>query len=167
MNDFSRRTMRRLRASIPVIALTLVITGCFPMRFTVRPGVSGVVYDNQTGALLVGAEVFFSKAPYTFYHFTNQTVEGVTAEATTPPPPPQPPSLDAAIRNASPPVVFTDVTGWFAIPPAKKWGLYIVPMDYFPPRPTLVIRAEGYDPELRLVSSPSTAELDVPMNKTN
>src|SRR4051812_9293758 len=74
MNDFSRRTMRRLRASIPVIALTLVITGCFPMRFTVRPGVSGVVYDSQTGALLVGAEVFFSKAPYTFYHFTNQTV---------------------------------------------------------------------------------------------
>jgi hypothetical protein len=62
--------------------------------------------------------------------------------------------------------VFTDVNGRFAIPPTKKWGVYIVPMDVFAAHATLVVRRDGYAPELRLVHSRSTAQLDVPITKT-
>ena len=157
--------MRAIVTTIPVLALAVLVTGCFPMRFTVRPGVSGTVVDSQTHIPVSGAEVFISRAPYNFYQFTNQTVEGVTEEAKTAPPP-QPPEIAVALSNATPPLVFTDASGRFVIPPTKKWGVYIVPMDVFAAHATVVVRRDGYAPELRLVYSHSTAELDVPLTKT-
>lgn len=142
-----------------------MLTSCFPMRFTLRPSASGTVVDSRTHAPVSGAEVFFSQAPYTFYQFTNQTVEGVTKEAKLAPPP-RPPEIAAAVSNATPPLVSTDANGRFAIPTTKKWGVYIVPMDVFAVHATLVVRRDGYAPELRLVHSRSTAELDVPITKT-
>jgi hypothetical protein len=157
--------MRTIVPTISVLALGVSVTGCFPMRFTVRPGVSGTVVDSQTHTPVAGAEVFFSRAPYSFYQFTNQTVEGVTEEAKTAPPP-QPPEIAVALSNATPPLVFTDMSGRFVIPPTKRRGVHIVPMDVFAAHATLVVRRDGYAPELRLVYSRSTAELDVPVTKT-
>jgi hypothetical protein len=158
--------MKTVITFISVFAVAVALTGCFPMRFTKRPGVSGSVVDSQTRMPISGAEVFFTRAPYTFYRFTNTTVSGRREESKTAPRP-QPPQLDFAISNALPPFVLTDANGRFAIPPITKWGIYIMPMDVFPVGATLVVRRDGYAPELRTVPSVSSMELDVLITKTN
>jgi hypothetical protein len=141
--------MRLFATPVSVLAVAFTVTGCFPMRFTVRPGANGTVVDSQTHAPVAGAEVFFSRSSYTFYHF-----------------PPQPPEIGPAVSNATPPFVFTDASGRFTIPPRKKWGVYIVPMDVFVAPATLVVRRDGYAPELLLVNSRSTVDLNVAITKS-
>ena len=151
--------MRKFIHFLPVFAAVMV-TGCFPMRIATSPGAHGTIVDAQTSRPIQGAEIFRSTARYSFHVFTNQTLEGVTEEAKTAPPP-QPPLINAAISNVYPPVIFTDANGRFAIPPTKKWILYIVPMDIFPAYSTLVIRADGYQSELRHVVTHSSADVGI------
>ena len=123
--------------------------GCFPYHFTISPSVAGRIVDDNTGAPVDGAEVIVSRASY---EFSNNAFDPVTHQLK-PGAEPQPPPLNEAIRCARPPVATTTADGAFAIPPQKRWGLYIIPMDLFEPRGSLVIRRQGYQDVILSVSS--------------
>ena len=134
---------------VGMILYLLCCGGCWPYEGTTSPGVSGRVVDALTGAPLKDAEVFVSKATA---EFPSNAFDPVTDQLK-PGALPMPPSIDEAIRMARPPAVLTAEDGAFAIPRGKRWGIYIVPMDTFPPRGSLVIRREGYQNLLLPVSS--------------
>ena len=84
-------------------------TGCFPYRYTVRPGVKGLVVDGQTKLPVVNATVTLASIVGTG-NWTNDVVIWQTNTV--------------AVTNGN-------QCGTFCIPPKRKWGIYIVPMDVF------------------------------------
>jgi hypothetical protein len=158
--------VRNITLVIQMAVIALISTGCFPARFTTSPGASGRVIDARTRDPVQGAEVFVSRAFYKFYTFTNHTMEGVAQEGKTIPPP-EPPPLNLALSKSRPPIVLTDADGRFDIPPVKRWGIYIVPMDIAPSHGALVVRRDGYVPEMRLVITHSSIDPvgDISLNR--
>jgi hypothetical protein len=138
-----------------LMAVGFLGSGCFPMRNTTSPGVAGIVLDAESRAPITGAKVFVSHA---FYHlplatndFTGE-VEPVAATGTQR----LPPSMTEVILNARPPTVITGLDGRFSIPPEKRWGIYIVPMDVSGLYGTLVVRREGYRDVIRFLEPPQS-----------
>ncbi len=56
--------MKRL---IPLLLVTLALSGCFPIRYLARPGISGSVVDEATGAPVPNATVILSRRGDTEY----------------------------------------------------------------------------------------------------
>lgn len=102
------------------VLLACACSGCVPLRFNTSPGASGVVVDAERHAPLPGAEVVVSQLIY------------------------PPPSADEAFINSRPPVVMTDASGHFTIPPQRRWDFFVVPIDVFPRFGLLVVKCEGY-----------------------
>jgi hypothetical protein len=147
--------MKLFRRFSGLIALCLLCSGCWPMRFTASPGATGMVLDAHSHVPIAGAEVFVSRARYTLPLVTNSVTGeieavGCTVDQLVPP------SLSAAVTNARPPIVITGSDGRFSIPPLKRWGIYVVPMDVFAPKGTLVVRREGYTNAIRYLFAPSS-----------
>lgn len=67
-----------------------------------------------------------------------------------------PPALSNALADIRPPIVITGDDGRFSIPSQKRWGLYIMPMDVFPPQGTLIVTKDGYEPLMVSVGWAST-----------
>lgn len=159
MLTFTARLVKFTLQLFGLLFVSLICSGCWPMRFATSPGVTGIVKDAQSHAPVAGAEVFVSRARYRLPVVTN-TVTGQTEIVPGTQNQLLPPSLQEAFTNARPPTVVTRPDGRFSIPPEKRWGIYIVPMDVFGPYGTLVIRREGYEDMLRVLHSPP-AEIEV------
>jgi hypothetical protein len=89
------------------------VTGCFPMHFVARPGISGTVVDEATSVPIANASVTLEM----------QAVQGRMPASTT---------------------TTTDATGAFLIAPKRRWGIYVVPMDFMGLVGTAHFRAPGY-----------------------
>ena len=130
------------------------------MRFPVSPGASGVIVDQRTHAPLRSAEVAVSYACSTLTNMPttsegwNEIYQMPTADrekyfrvhTVTP-------SLSDALVDVRFPILFTGADGRFSIPPQTVWGLYIMPMDIFPRRGTLIVMKDGYEPLMLGVST--------------
>ena len=125
------------------------------MRYATSPGATGTTVNSETGAPVAGAEVFISRALFSRPAITNaitgevQSVDATTDHLL-------PPSLTEAVANCRTPIVVTGADGRFSIPAERKWGVYIVPMDVFPPYGTLVVRCAGFADTIRFVYAPPT-----------
>jgi hypothetical protein len=123
------------------------------MRFGVSPGVSGTIADEGSRLPLGSAEVAVSSANYSMTNMPT-TPEGREELSRMPKTDREQfyrthtvsPSLSNALAQVRPPVVLTGDDGRFSIPSRKRWGLYVVPMDIFPPQGTLVVKRDGYEP---------------------
>ncbi len=125
---------RRLARTLLLAGLIIGLTGCFPMHFIMRPGISGTVVDDATPRPVVD----------TIVTLRMRTVRG---EITT---------------SASAPAA-TDAKGAFAIAPARRWGIYIVPMDVFPLNGTAQFNAIGYATTSRAVRSDPMGRAVLPL----
>jgi hypothetical protein len=95
--------------------------GCVPLRFVASPGASGTVIDSKTHAPVSGAEVAISLCKY------------------------PPPSVDDALAVEREPKVTTDQSGQFSVPPDRRWGIYIWPVDSLPEFGLLLVKHDGYE----------------------
>jgi hypothetical protein len=50
-----------MRQTILVLTAALTLSGCFPVHYLVRPGISGSVVDDSTGAPVSNATVILSR----------------------------------------------------------------------------------------------------------
>lgn len=89
----------------------LLCSGCiaYPHNFTERPGISGVVVDEKTKAALVDVRVDLGQV---IYHYDEVVGKSYT-------------ETNKIISTS------TLNDGSFKINPLKKWGLLIIPADYF------------------------------------
>lgn len=118
-----------------LLAAACLCSGCWPMRLTSSPGASGVILNSQTRAPVAGAQVVVSLSKY------------------------PPDSVADALEKARAPKVVSDASGLFSVPPERRWGIYILPMDIFPQFGLLVLKHDGYQPGLVPVWSRSTTNL--------
>jgi hypothetical protein len=120
---------------LPILTLGLLCCGCIPLKFTTSPGARGTVVDASTHSALSGAEVAISRSTY----------------------PPE--SADKAFENARSPVVMSQETGGFSVPPERRLDLYFVPVDAFPRFGLLVVKCRGYETTCIPFWSRSVADL--------
>jgi hypothetical protein len=118
--------MRRnnYRALASLLAPLIFCAGCFPFHYTTRPGVQGIVVDQSTQSPITN-NVSVSLA--SFYGYWDETNKVHVCETN-------------IITTAN-----TDLAGTFKIRPAKKWGIYIVPMDVFSRPYELIISRTNYE----------------------
>jgi hypothetical protein len=102
--------------------LVSICCGCILEHRVVSRGASGVVIDSQSDSAISGATV--AVADYSQ----------------------DPPTFTNALKHIRKPVVVTDETGYFEIPPKQHWVLTIPIGDRWPPFGTLVVQRTGYVP---------------------
>ena len=118
-------TPSTLSRTLLVVSIIISLTGCFPMHFVTRPGISGTVVDDATSRPVVDATVTLRM----------QAVRGGIATSTS---------------------TTTDAKGTFSVAPERRWGIYVVPMDFIGLFGTAEFRATGYAETSReLRSSPA------------
>jgi hypothetical protein len=107
------------------VFLLILTAGCFPVHQRISPEVSGVVMDAQSHSPIAGVEAVVAYAWY------------------------PPPTTFEAFTNTRPPTVVTKADGRFSIPAAQRriW-VTILPIDYFYPGSTLLVKAQGYVPAI-------------------
>ncbi len=117
--------MKLIPASLSLVAVGLLCTGCWPLLLTSSPGASGIVVDAQTHAAIGGAQAVVCRS----------SVWG-----------PAPRSVADALTNARPPRVVSKADGRFSIRPEHRWVIYFPEPAVPPAAGELVIRREGYQP---------------------
>jgi hypothetical protein len=122
----------------PFIAVTLMVAflimGCFPVRFTRSPGVSGVVHDSQTRAPVCGAKVVISPIRYGSNLINAASVHAIAQE----------PGTARRLPAA------TDRNGRFSVPPLREWTtwnpIWFSLADLKEVGGILIVYQEGYEP---------------------
>ena len=114
--------VRPFQKIVMVGTVALLCCGCFPLRRLSTPGVSGVVVNSRTGSLVTNAQVVVSPI-----HHSE-------------------PSVDEVLANAEARTATTGSNGEFAFAPERRWGLYVVGTDLWPPSGALVVSGGGYEP---------------------
>jgi hypothetical protein len=99
-----------MRIAVLFCVVPIFCAGCFPFHYCEQPGIRGTVVDQQSGLPLTNALVDLA----VIYGFRDETN-----------------SVDVWKTNS---IARTNVnfSGSFEIPPVRKWGIYIIPMDVFP-----------------------------------
>jgi hypothetical protein len=133
--------------SITCLVLLSLCTGCWPARITTSPGASGIVLDSETHAPIGGATVVVSRSNGHYVRLSDGERVG------------DPPSIEQALTNSQPPQVVTDDLGRFSIRSKHKWIIYVPIGRLMPARGTLVIRREGYRPDLVPLSTNGVQQL--------
>jgi hypothetical protein len=119
----------------------ILLSGCFPYKFTTTPAVHGTIIDATTGAPIPGAQVLVSEARPNLAFFQDPKIgdRNTPTDPTVTVPP-----LAQVIAKARPPTVITAADGAFSIPAKHRWWIYFIPMDVFEPSGTLLVRRPGY-----------------------
>ena len=107
--------MREFMAKSVCLLAGWFLCGCMPYHFVEEPGVLGKVVDTETYEPIEDVVVQLKYSP-----------RGGKAPSTY--------AVKAKTSN----------DGSFHIQPKKKWGIYIVPMDFFPAPYTLAFAHEEY-----------------------
>jgi hypothetical protein len=121
--------MKKVHHLLSLFAVGLLCTGCWPLRLTTSPGASGVLVDAQTHSPISGAKaVVCYPLPSPFE--TDW------------------PTFQAALTNTRPPLVISGNDGRFFIPPEHRWVLYHPMPMLAPALGFLVVRRDGYEPDM-------------------
>jgi hypothetical protein len=119
-----------MKAGLCWFTFAAFLTGCFPVRQTISPSVTGIVIDALTHKPVSGAEavVAYSGDP--------------------------PPTAPEACTNIRPPMVFTKSDGSFLISAGERRAWQSVfPIDYAFPASTLLVKKDGFIPSVIPVST--------------
>ena len=98
-----------------LFSIIIIFTGCMPYHLTEQPGVSGQTVDSETNISLQNVTVRLE--------YASENID----------------TTDKIILTTK-----TSEEGTFHIAPKRKWGIYIVPTDFFPIPYSLVFIKENY-----------------------
>jgi hypothetical protein len=133
--------MNRLCPAAFALAAACLTVGCFPVRFTRSPGVSGVVLDSQTRAPVCGAKAILSPVRYAPNLIDAGSVQSIAAQPGT--------------ARRLPAVA--DQNGHFLLPPLREWAwwnCFYFPLEDLKERGgILILYGEGYEPVSRSIDT--------------
>jgi hypothetical protein len=138
------RLMKNVCHLLSFLAVGLLCTGCWPLRITSSPGASGVLIDAQTRSPISGAEAVVC---YPLWGYAEW------------------PTYQAALTNTRPPQVTSDSDGRFFIAPERRWVLYHPMPELAPALGYLVVRRDGYEPDMIRLATNGTENVGIVLLK--
>ena len=117
--------MEKFQHILIFVAISLLCTGCWPLRITSSPGATGVLFDAQTHSPVSGAKAVVC------YPLPNSW-----------------PTYQDALTNTRPSEVTSGSDGRFSIPPEHRWVLYHPMPMLMPASGYLVVSRDGYEPDM-------------------